>query len=188
MVKLVVGLTGPIGSGKDTLALGLVEKLGAVRIKFADPLYKMATALDSAIHPDMAHADKDGPLWGMEGLPTRRRVMETLGTEWGRALHTSLWIDAAKQAIGQANTDLVVVSDVRFPDEAEYIRSVGVLVHLFPNWECQRTGHVSDARLEKHGQDVILPLSNGKVADGLKGLQQIIDLYRLGLVDSIGIP
>ena len=188
MVKLVVGLTGPIGSGKDTLALGLVERMGAKRVKFADPLYAMANALDSAIHPDMPHSAKDAPLWDRAGLPTRRKVMETLGTEWGRALHTTLWLDAAKASIEAAAEELVVVSDVRFENEAEYIRSVGVLVHLYPNWDCPRTGHASDTRLAKHPRDVILPLSNGQVADGLKGLEQIVSLYRLGLGDSIGIP
>lgn len=186
--KLVVGLTGPIGSGKDTLAMCLVKKHNAVRVKFAGPLYCMAKALDSAIYPDMPHAEKDMPLWGKPGMPTRRTVMETLGTEWGRALHTSLWIEAAKDTIEKVQTELVVISDVRFEDEAEYVRSVGLLVHLYPNWECQRTGHVSDKRLPKHGRDVILPLSNGQEAEGLKDLEKIIDLYRLGLVDSIGIP
>ena len=41
-----VTLSGPAQSGKDTLALVLVEDHGWTRVAFADPLKEMALAID----------------------------------------------------------------------------------------------------------------------------------------------
>ena len=192
----IVGLAGPIGSGKDTLAEALLYHLpSAEKLKFADPLYAMANALDSAIHPLMPHAEKSMPLWDRAGLPTRRYILETLGTEWARKLiHEDFWLLALEAAATEANVQVVVVSDVRFENEAAFIRRHGLLVHLMPNWPTESTGHVSDVRIKQLPQDARIALSLGKVKEGVDELLRIVEKGRharnadAGLGDSCIVP
>ena len=52
--------------------------------------------------------------------------MQTLGTEWGRALSPNLWIET--WAASLAGLDRVVADDVRFENEAAAVRALGGVV------------------------------------------------------------
>ena len=57
-----------------------------------------------------------------------RRIMQTLGTEWGRDLiHKDIWAECAKQqALKIAHSGRsVVIDDLRFPNEYATLRSIG---------------------------------------------------------------
>lgn len=178
---MIIGLAGPIGSGKDTMANYLVQHFQAHRLKFADALYDMAGALDSVIHPDMPHEAKDGYLLNNPALGTRRNFMEKLGTEFGRqCIHHNFWVlkldaEVKKHRFIFGNDVNLVISDVRFENEASYIRDAGgMVVHLKPDWPCQRTGHASDAGIAFVKGDSVLPLSLGKIANAGNLLMKII--------------
>lgn len=184
----VIGLHGPIGSGKDTLANLLQDRIDAVKLKFADPLYAMCTAIDPVFNPMMTHQDKQGYVLNNAALGTRRNFIEKAGTEFLRniinpdffTLYMDSSITAVRHMVGNA---VIVVSDVRFENEAEFIRSIGGhIVHLKPNWECERTGHASDSGLKYNTGDSLLGLSQGKVEVGYKALTAIIaDIYGTSL-------
>lgn len=56
-----------------------------------------------------------------------RRIMQTLGTEWGRVLHgPDFWVEQWQRAT--ADMPLLVAEDCRFANEAEAIRARGGLV------------------------------------------------------------
>ena len=62
-----------------------------------------------------------------------RQLMQLLGTEYGRELvHPDLWLILARKRIEQfMQYRSVVVSDVRFDNEADMIRSMGgQIIHL----------------------------------------------------------
>jgi hypothetical protein len=131
---LIIGLTGLAGAGKDTVADRLCGSHGFERHAFAEPIRDMLTALLTGAGIDYAHLFerdlKELPVPGI-GI-SGRRMMQTLGTEWGRSLDTELWVRVAAVTLGLddlPNTspvhDRIVLTDVRFPNEAEWIRSLG---------------------------------------------------------------
>lgn len=148
MIELprVLGFTGAAGSGKSTAAAWVLRNHQKARpIPFASPLKKMVyellrVALPRGQEPGAADyindpALKETPIQALGGL-TARRLMQTLGTEWGRdALHPDFWVVIAagklERLLGVTfNRSPVpaiyaVIDDVRFANEAEMIRAYG---------------------------------------------------------------
>lgn len=189
--KLLLALTGPIGSGKDTLVSYLADyyQPGTLQlVKFADPLYQMAKVLDPAFSPQMTQAAKRAPLWDTEGEPTRRSILETLGTEWGRRIRPGIWIERAMRTVQLSSAKLVVINDLRFPDEYRAVKAAGgIVVHLRPDWDTLTTGHTSDARLAVEEDDPVLRLRHGDIDVGVADLMRIIaEAATLG--DSRAVP
>jgi Domain of unknown function (DUF4406) len=108
--RLIVGLTGYAGSGKDTAAEGLVA-MGWARVAFADPLKEIARAVGW-------DGRKDDP---------GRRLLQVLGVEVRRKVAEDAWVQAAARAIDAGDGD-VVITDVRFANEAAWVRSRGGIV------------------------------------------------------------
>lgn len=127
--RRLVAFTGLKGSGKDTAASVFVER-GYEHIKFADSLKEMLRTLlryrgaPEAEIERMIEGDlKEEPSPYLSGR-SARYAMQTLGTEWGRVLMSdTFWIDAAEDRL--RGRDRVVVSDVRFGNEADLIRDRG---------------------------------------------------------------
>lgn len=76
----------------------------------------------------------------LDGYLTPRKVLQTLGTEWGRDYSKDVWIDYTLRKAGERLKDnllldYVVVTDVRFMNEAKKIREVGGHV-----WRVTRPG------------------------------------------------
>lgn len=127
---ILIGLTGYAGSGKDTVRAILEERHDFDGIAFADPIRDMLTALLESMGLDNRWLTdrelKEKPIQGLE--LSYRQMAQALGTEWGRALKESMWLDiaAAKVAMySQYNSPGIVISDVRFPNEAAWIRAQG---------------------------------------------------------------
>ena len=121
----VIGVTGKARSGKDTLSEHLYTRLGfdCNRAAFADPLKDMLRAL--GIDDIEGYKEEVHPLLGV----TSRKMMQTLGTEWGReAIGEDTWINLTKEK-GKGKKFLVI-SDVRFENEANFVRENGILLHV----------------------------------------------------------
>lgn len=136
-----VGLMGPIGAGKTTVAT-MLEQAMFERRPFAGPLKAMLRALGLSLeHTDGAL--KDRPCELLCGQ-TPRRAMQTLGTEWGRDLvGPALWANAWRCAV-EARPGRVVADDLRFPNEAEMIRTLGGQVWLIERPGIAVGDHVSE--------------------------------------------
>lgn len=179
MSRILVGFAGPIGSGKDTMAHAMSTALGGRVMKFADPLYAMAKAIDPAFSPDMPHTSKNEYLLGMEELGTRRNFLQKLGTEFGRELiHTNVWTLIQEARLGNV-VGPVFYSDTRFPNEAQWIRDQGGhVIHLRCNWIRPTTPdsdkHLSEKPLEFVKGDSILGLSEGQITKGAREVLRII--------------
>jgi hypothetical protein len=143
----LVAFTGPFGSGKSTAAKGLFPKF--VRISFAEPIRQMLMAADLCAPDDFLR--KEEPIEWLGGV-TPRKMMQTLGTEWGRdTIYKRIWIAIAEKRVKE-KLDMgisVVIDGCRFNDEAEMVhRMGGIIVHI------AREGHtVSSTHSSEHGID-----------------------------------
>lgn len=142
MTPFVIGLAGAAGAGKSTVALRLKSEWGAHRVPFAGALKEMlqvllerqGCGLATAIR--MVAGDLKEVPTDLLGGASPRHAMQTLGTEWGRALAPDFWVGVwrrsiertALEASADGETILVVADDVRFPEEAAAIRALGGLV------------------------------------------------------------
>lgn len=124
---ILIGITGPAQAGKSTVARYLVEH-GFLEVSFAAAIKRgVATMFDLDIQNLEQAAFKEANLPWLGKSP--RYLLQTLGTEWGRKLIApDVWlilaarrIERAKQA-GQVG---VIVSDVRFDNEADFILASG---------------------------------------------------------------
>jgi hypothetical protein len=157
----VVALTGLAGSGKSTLADYLIERHGYIRVKFAGPLKDMVRALGlSEDHIEGSLKEVPTPL--LQGR-TPRYAMQTLGTEWGRAISPDLWTGLWQRTANDVldNGGRVVVDDCRFDNEADVVRAVGgVVIQL------RGRGGIAGSHASEAGVDADVVLRNeGTIAD-----------------------
>jgi hypothetical protein len=125
--RVIIGIAGRKGHGKDTAAQGLE---GFENVKFAGPIKAMARAFFTYIGMDPATIDrvvdgdmKETPLACLGGK-TGRYLQQVIGTEMGRNLiWDEIWINAAKMRADQYAK--VAVTDLRFPNEGEAIKAWG---------------------------------------------------------------
>lgn len=151
MPRKLIGLVGYAGAGKDAAAEGLVQ-IGWERVAFADPLRQMALAIDPYIP---CHAGVSGRLSSyVEAMgwpkakqhPEVRRLLQAIGTEAVREIiGPNTWVELARKKICDS-TKSIVVTDVRFANEAAMIRGLGgVLVRVVRPGIGPINNHVSDS-------------------------------------------
>jgi len=164
----LLGLYGYPGSGKDAAAKVLVRE-GWRRVAFADPMKEMLIAIDPWIdvyREDMVYAyrlstliEKHGSLESVKrGYREVRRLLRKLGTEAGRdILGQNIWVDAADDRIKEAWSEGVdvVVTDVRFPNEAKLIKTLGGYLAEVARPGHQDNGHVSESHYASFPRDVL---------------------------------
>lgn len=125
-VPSIIGIAGQAHVGKDTAADYLIKIMPEyVKLSFADPLKDMLRIGLDLNDSQLYGNDKD--IVDHRYKCTPRHIMQTLGTEWGRQLiHCNIWIKAMAARCKSAT----IISDVRFDNEAKFIRERGVLLHI----------------------------------------------------------
>lgn len=145
---ILIGLTGKAGVGKDTAALYLNNTYDLHHYAFAAPLRRMVEALIGKCHWD----DREWKERTIDWIgKSPRQLLQTLGTEWGREqVNSELWVRKAehvRQQLGSARFRCagMVISDVRFPNEAEWLVAAGgILIELRRGSAAGVAAHVSE--------------------------------------------
>lgn len=119
----VLALSGNMGVGKST-AIEILKRYNAKTpvhlVKFAAPLYDaqefLYRRISSVVKRDSAFI-KD------------RKLLQWLGTEWGRGLDADLWVkiwtEEVRRLYYENPTHIIVCDDCRFDNEAQAIKSLG---------------------------------------------------------------
>jgi hypothetical protein len=124
---LLIGLFGRKRSGKDTV-LSILKQIGvpAERVSFADPL-KMEVAVACNVTPSYLEIHKE----------IFRPCVAWWGTEFRRGLYDdNYWVTRAAERIDQLaheGASVICLTDVRFPNEARFVRQRGGLL-----WKIER--------------------------------------------------
>jgi dephospho-CoA kinase len=186
---LLIGLSGKAGSGKSTVGDYLAGAHGYAQFAFAGALKEMVQNVFLFTDEQMTLGKEViDPRWGV----SPRFCLQWLGTDVLRDVWPDIWIRHLRQEIldflsinGQRP---VVVTDVRFRDEAEALQRMGgVLVclrrdknHRLEACSTGIPGHVSEADLDGwEGWDHVLD-NDGSLQD----LAAAVELMLAGKADK----
>ena len=147
-MSVLIGLAGKARSGKDTAARFIMEHCSLFeQAAFAGPIKEGCRAMfglnDAHLYGDL----KETVIEQYGCSP--RQIMQWCGTEFGRSLvHPEIWVMQVRnewEACRILGTNLVV-TDVRFDNEAMAIREMGgVVVHVTrPSHTSGVTEHASE--------------------------------------------
>jgi hypothetical protein len=175
---MIIGLSGYARSGKDTVAGMLMGIHGYERVAFADKIRELLFAMD----PLIMHDGRDFRLQdiveskGWEEAKTQhpevRRLLQDLGVGGRELLDDSVWINAALNSFKE--DDKVVVTDVRFKNEAARIKNLGGKI-----WRINRINvgpandHISEIDLDDWGFDGVIT-NNSDMPNLIKQIRALI--------------
>jgi hypothetical protein len=123
--KLVVGMIGKAGSGKDTVGDYLVEEFGFFRSSLAAPLKACIKTMFMLDHHTVY--DREARELPLDDFPdwSVRKLLQFVGTELFRNnFDQDVWVKLLKRQIRQCDLSRVVVTDVRFPNELNGIKKM----------------------------------------------------------------
>lgn len=176
---MIVGVNGVSEAGKDSIGRICVEEWGCKHLAFATRMKEFALAVNPWVPIDHMQSPEAvntrGQFVRLRELvekvgwdeakknPEVRRLLQATGTEGGRkTLDEALWIKQVSPLVrGKRN---YVITDVRFLNEAEFIRNHGgIVVRVERPGYGPALGHVSDVHEDSLWDEVIH--NNGTLDD-----------------------
>lgn len=182
----LIGITGHARSGKDTVGQYLCGKHdNTYKLAFADPLKMAVKEMFGIFEDDLYDSvmkERPNNFWGV----SPRQMAQFFGTEMVRETLPKLipevgenfWVHRMVQKlIGAENQveynedDVVVITDVRFQNEYDWIVSQGgIIIHLTregADGTVGIPGHSSEAGIDFHHEHMTYTLDNNSTLEKL---------------------
>lgn len=184
---IVIGLTGLMRAGKDSVADILVRDHGFVKMSFAAPLKRMVKNLNPIVgwedgrccdecppeEPQAVYLQDlydrgmtDDEIKASEFGPEARRLWQRFGTDVMRAEQDDYWIQKAYEDIVNSGHERIVLTDTRFPNEADMIYELmahgplGITSSVWqivrPGVELQPGSHASEQNVGLMGEEITI--------------------------------
>lgn len=142
MIKVIkkprlVGFSGRAGVGKTTTAEWFVREHEFVRLSFAKPLKECLSVLTGFSMGHFTDIElKEKEISGLNGV-TPRILMQKMATEFIRdTIDPDFWLWKMRHMISEVSNRDIVIDDIRFPNEAQFIRdNGGKIIHLERQFE-----------------------------------------------------
>ena len=158
---MIIGLSGYARSGKDTVAGMLMGLHGYEQVAFADKIRELLYEMDPLVmhnYMDFRLQDiVDSKTWEVAKteFPEVRRLLQDLGVGARKLFSEDFWVyQVLSDVVPQ---DKLVISDVRFENEAQCIKAFGGQI-----WRINRPGveaandHVSEHQLNDWDFDAVI--------------------------------
>lgn len=154
---MIIGLSGYARSGKDTVAQVLISEFGFTRLAFADKIREFLLL----INPIISDGHRLGEVvedygWDVaKSRPEVRRLLQETGVAARELFGPDFWVESAFNSADP--NEKIVVTDVRFLNEADYIKEIGGHV-----WRVNRdsvgavNGHISEHDLDNYEFDLVV--------------------------------
>jgi hypothetical protein len=173
----LIGLAGPARSGKDTVASLLKSAFPVKSVAFADPIRAMLAA---GFGFDQRHFHGELKETVVDWIgKSYRQMAQTLGTEWGRELvNDKLWVLCTYEQVKKIHAAgfHAVVTDVRFDNEADFIREKnGTIWHLHRPDVVKVNAHASEAGVAFKQGDLLIV--NDSSIENL--LNEVMDAFEM---------
>lgn len=181
---MIYAICGLAGSGKDTFGRMLRdESPGCTKgMSFAMPMKHMLDTLgifstEALFGPSEARNEESEIIPGL----TARHALQTLGTEWGRALHPEFWIRIALRDAKSFEEDgcTVVFTDLRYLNEANAVREAGGVIIRVERDGTGLQGAAGAHASEQEGRLIVpnhVVENNGTLADLRARAREILGL------------
>lgn len=180
---VLIGLMGYKHAGKDTFADYLVQKYGFQKYAFADPvkqICKIMFRLEQEQLDDPTAKETLDRRWGM----TPRQMMQRVGTDMVRRVwDDDFWVRNMDMRVQQDHPGRVVVSDVRFQNEAEWVRqNKGILVRVVDGRQNHDDTHASETEQLSIQEDVCIVNAKKGVAQFHHEIEKTLSFLCLSFV------
>jgi len=180
----LVGLVGKSGSGKDRFFSQALAPLGYTRLSLADAVRVFSILLFTRVYEGI---DKDTSslirvfpylyqeMFSMEKSPLARTIQQYVGTELvKRNFDRDYWIKVLDPLVRERieRGIKVAITDVRFPEEAEYIRNKGgLLIKITGSSRYSEGEPVADHDSEKLIDQIECHITDDKFTELLKTME-----------------
>lgn len=179
----LIGITGKARSGKDSLAEIVARNHSVYVTSFAEPMRLLLCDILS-VDLDQLDAIKSEP-HPILGGKTPRVALQHLGTEYGRQMiDANLWVNVVSHKIDQAmashHYDFVMITDVRFDNEAELIKEKNgqILQVIRPDMTIKESAHSSEQGIASDLIDQTL-MNDGSWEDYIELVERTLEIDRL---------
>lgn len=98
-----------------------------------------------------------------ESFTSPRTVLQKLGTEWGRRVWDEVWLAAVRRTIESEPGSKFVVPDVRFVNEAKYLRDHLGAAPFWVEAGARIASRPSDAHASEPTREALLPFCQGEI-------------------------
>jgi hypothetical protein len=176
----IIGICGKAGSGKSSVGRHLIEKYGAQRVSFAEPLKRMAMDIwgfsEEQVFGEADVKETIDPRWDI----TPRQAMQKLGAAARDHMGDDIWIMTAIDHID--GPGLWIIDDVRYCNEAKMLSQLGTVLrlHCSDSISTDTGEHPSEAEVDLIPANQVIDIYSNRVA-GLEHLFGLVDI----VVDEI---
>lgn len=170
-MTVIIGVSGKLGSGKDYVTTNVIVP---VLMKCCKRYIHLNVADQIKVNVMTKHKVAYCDVYEKKTLESRR-MLQSEGTEIGRASDEHIWVKYLDNWImvhNQRGIDVFVISDIRFQNEFEYVKSNGSSIMI-------------KVVAQQRNMNRLLDESNGNVEDleGIKCHRSECDLD--GVIDSM---
>jgi hypothetical protein len=180
----MIGIVAPKQSGKDTSADYLVQKYNYEKQSFANPLKQCCKAMfslsDAQLNDPILKETPDDRWFGA----TPRTILQFVGTNLFRNqlneimpnINKDVHIYAFKNWYENNKNKKIVIADVRFLNEAEFVKqNNGILIKINRNTKQPTDNHQSEIELQSIKCDYIID-NNGTLEELYCKIDEIINI------------